>query len=169
MVRSIWAVARLGAGACIPHMIQGAATRALDFQVAGAADAQQLVAMTTTDLRLVPHRFHGSSRLPRKSRRARQTCPSRTNAGGYSADRGSRFLPVGPWWASPSPPVGAFARPRHCHTQNRSRTAPSPPGKGAQGAIFLTSALPTENRPGLPHIQPIGPGLHHFTPFHKQV
>ena len=34
--------------------------------------------------------------------------------GGYSADRGSSFLSVGPWWACLCPPVGALLRPRHC-------------------------------------------------------
>lgn len=46
--------------------------------------------------------------------------------GGYSADRGSSFLSVGPWWACLCPPVGACRAPATVRPTLRERAAPRP-------------------------------------------
>lgn len=63
--------------------------------------------------------------------------------GGYSADRGSSFLSVGPWWACLCPPVGASLAPATCQASTiRERGAPCPETARSMHIIFPAPVPP---------------------------
>lgn len=63
--------------------------------------------------------------------------------GGYSADRGSSFLSVGPWWACLCPPVGACVAPATVRFYYAG-TRRSLPGNSAFHAHYFPSPGPAE-------------------------
>ena len=134
IVRSILAVARLGAGGCTPHMIECAAPGALDFKVAGAALCQQLVAMTTTDLSFFPHwlMFPG---LPRKFHHDRPCPVPRGQTQADTLHEGQNLM-----WGRGAAVLrragGGVLAPPPLSRLHRSAPQPTLPEKGALGAIF---------------------------------